>query len=868
MEKPNGGRDQSVPSCGLTAADFTRIAANGFGDPQNAYCHAMAYFQDQVYVGTTRHSMALLRLFPPLDAPAMEPWPVKVPNSVQELDMQGQIWRWESAGGQWEKVHISPLITGKNGQEVPRDLGYRGMAVFHGRSDPAPALYVSAMSTVLRGTAARILRSLDGVNFAPVSEPGLGNPNVSTFRSLLAFDDYLYVPPTGEGTTFNSNRASIILRSADPVEGRWELACEPGFGDPTNNGIFEMAVFNGHLYAGTFNHYQGYQIWKTPATSAAPCRWTKVLDRGAYRGSLNEVAMSLCVFNGALYVGSAIQNGGYDRTNMVGPAAGEIIRIYPDDSWDLVVGSPRQTPDGMKYSLSGMGPGFDSIFAGYIWRMAVHEGWLYASTFDWSVFLQYARRPSPSAKRLMRMFGVDRILHRGGGFELWRTLDGINWIPVTLNGLGNPYNYGARNLVSTPYGLFLGTANPFGPEVAARIATGWVYIPNPSGGAEVWLGRTPLQLADRSPQSTADRQDLTDTIVIRSGQARDNALPERSVLLRTVHSRRGGSACALLTGAAGFIGSHVLDKLLEQEERVRVFDLPEAVQNIQYPDRVEVVTGSLSEELGLVEALEGVETVYHLAGLLPGNSAAELRKVNVHGTENLLRACGHTGRVRRFVFTSSTAVYEGLFFPKDWPLTEVSPLRPQGSESLRNYGRSKVAAESLVRRYAGDLGLEYVILRPATCYGVGSKFAEDLIRWILANSGAGHGPGAGLIMQLIHVRDLAEVIARAGTCPEARNEVFNVAGSEAFPLRIVATMIRQLKGLTDPRTLVPDRSRIWQRYVFVYDVTKAQHRLGFMPRVIMQEGLGELLAAVYDAESSYNAHDRSADYPSTRPVLY
>src|SRR5215470_2855185 len=107
-EKRRGrpGREKLTP--GLAAADFTRIAANGFGDPQNAYCHAMAYFQDRVYVGTTRHSMALLKLFPPLEAPAMEPWPVQVPGSVQELDMRGQIWCWKPASAQWENVYTSP----------------------------------------------------------------------------------------------------------------------------------------------------------------------------------------------------------------------------------------------------------------------------------------------------------------------------------------------------------------------------------------------------------------------------------------------------------------------------------------------------------------------------------------------------------------------------------------------------------------------------------------------------------------------------------------------------------------------------------------------------------------------------------------
>ena len=743
MERPGEEGNRVVSSGGLSAADFTRIAANGFGDPQNAYCHSMAYFQNRVYVGTTRHSMALLKLFPPLDAPVMEPWPVQVPGSVQELDMRGQIWRWTPASEQWENVCTSPMIIGRNDQEVPRDLGYRGMTVFQGRSDPEPALYVSCMSTVLRGTAARILRSADGLHFSPVSEPGLGNPNISTFRSLVAFDNHLFVPPTGEGITFNTNRASVILRSADPVEGQWELACEPGFGDPTNNGIFELEIFNDHLYAGTFNPFQGYQIWKTPMTGAAPCCWTKVMERGAYRGRLNEIAMSMCPFNGALYVGSAIQNGGYDRNNMVGPASGEIIRIYPDDSWELVVGIPRRTPAGMKYPLSGMGPGFDNIFTGYIWRMAVHAGWLYASTFDWSVFLPYARRPSQPAARMMRGLGVDHLLRVGGGFELWRTRDGINWIPVTQNGLGNPYNYGARNLVSTPYGLFLGTANPFGPEVAARLATGWVYIPNPDGGAEVWLGRAARQLEGCEPEDGADGRELTETLVIRNRQATDGALTTPSPLPHIGRKNRGNSPRVLLTGATGFIGSHVLERLLMQEGRVRILALPETVQDIQDLTQVEVVSGSLADEVHLAEAVQGIETVYHLAAMLPGSTPDDLRDVNVHGTENLLRACELADRVRRFVFTSSTAVYEGAFVPDAWPLTEVSSLRPKGLASLRHYGWSKIAAESLVQRYAKDCGFEYVILRPAICYGVGSAFAEALVRWALTDPQAGQSPGAG-----------------------------------------------------------------------------------------------------------------------------
>ncbi len=480
-------------SDGLRASDFTRIAANGFGDRQNSYAHSIAEFNGQVFVGTSRHILALLKLFPPADAASMDPWPVKVPQRVEQLDLRAQIWRWSPNAPAWQLVHTSPEIAGRNGHPVPRDLGYRGMTVFRGASDAAPALYVSCLSSVARGSGARILRSEDGVTFDGVGEPGLGNPNVSTFRSLVVFDGHLYVAPAGEGTTWNVTRAPIILRSPDPRRGAWTQACAPGFGDPTNDGVFELEVFNNHLYAGTFNHALGFQIWKTPATGAAPCKWTRVLGRGAGRGSLNEMAMSMCEFNGGLYVGSGLQNGGYDRTYRIGPAAGELIRIYPDDTWDLVVGSARDTVHGRRIPLSGLGPGFDNFFNGYIWRMVVHDGWLYVGTFDWAIFLLYAqrRRMLPWLQKHVAEHGAKEIVSQQGGFDLWKSRDGRTWRPVSLNGLGNPYNYGVRTLLSSRSGLFVGTANPFGPEVPAELARSCTYVENPEGGAEVWYSERP-----------------------------------------------------------------------------------------------------------------------------------------------------------------------------------------------------------------------------------------------------------------------------------------------------------------------------------------------------------------------------------------
>ena len=199
-------------------------------------------------------------------------------------------------------------------------------------------------------------------------------------------------------------------------------------------------------------------------------------------------------FKGALYIGTGIQNGGYDHRFNVGPAAAEIIRLRHDGSWDIVVGNAR---DG-KTPISGLGAGFNNYFCGYIWRMGIHDGWLYVGTMDWSVILRFTNLEKKPLKisQILAKSGVEDFIDCYGGSELWRTFDGENWLPVTKTGFGNPYNYGIRNIISSPHGLFVETANPFGPTVAVRQGDDWdwTYEDNPKGGLEVWQSLNTLEL--------------------------------------------------------------------------------------------------------------------------------------------------------------------------------------------------------------------------------------------------------------------------------------------------------------------------------------------------------------------------------------
>ena len=480
---------------------FRQVAAAGFGDPHNAYAHTMAWFDGALLVGTTR---ANLQLRGARNPPKLRPWPVPIPDDPYELDLRAQIWRHDPQTGGWERVLRSPLIQRTGGRRVPRDLGYRGMTTVPAHDGQPATLYVTTWSPA-RGRAPIVLRSHDGRHFEPLPAPTLDRERPVAHRALVGFHGRLYTAPIGQvrGRP-NEGGGAVVLETDDPVHTGWRAVCEPGFGDPTNSSIVELTVFDQHLYAGTLNVTHGYQVWRTAAAGPPPYRWTRVLDRGAGRGPLNQVALSMCVFRGALYVGSGIQGGGHDWVHQVGPAPAELVRIRPDGSWDLLVGRARLTPDGFKVPHSDLGAGFGNPFVGYLWRMCVHEGHLYVGTYDWSVLLPFV--PWDLLPRRLRGLRDEiwDFVERTAGFDLWRTHDGERWSRVTGSGFGNPYNIGARTLESTPYGLFVGTANPFGPETAVWSPAGWRYAPNDAGGLEIWTsGSRPPDAGDGSPHPAA-----------------------------------------------------------------------------------------------------------------------------------------------------------------------------------------------------------------------------------------------------------------------------------------------------------------------------------------------------------------------------
>jgi len=179
----------------------------------------------------------------------------------------------------------------------------------------------------------------------------------------------------------------------------------------------------------------------------------------------------MAVFKGALYIGTGIPGLGYDKTHDVGPAAAELIRLNANNSWDLIVGSPRFTPDGLKVPFAAMGPGFDDFNNSVFWSMGVHKDSLYIGTNNvtpWKLAMQGAQ-------------------HMDGGSQFWATDDGENWEPVTMDGFGNHFAIGIRTMLSSPEGFFVGTSNHQEVEKLWHKRARKNGKPG-IGGLEIWLG--------------------------------------------------------------------------------------------------------------------------------------------------------------------------------------------------------------------------------------------------------------------------------------------------------------------------------------------------------------------------------------------
>jgi hypothetical protein len=516
---------------GLEENDFYRISTGGFGDSANSYSWGIAHFNNALYVGTNRHHLwsiglgmeSMLGTEIEIDIVEDPEHPIGTVEWANE--MRGEIWRYRC--GEWERVYQSEIFYWPGAPNplappagwYPKSYGYRMMGVFEGK------LYVCGIGTWWPPMP------FSSVLVSDTGDPGSWQDitgilaTTNNVRGLVEFNGNLFVSASVPGASVTGAGLGVVYRYAPESAGKWIPVSEEGFGSEYNTEVPYMIVFNDHLYASTLNYETGFEVWKTDGTidDNGKYVWEKVVSDG-FGDTWNQWGMTMEVFNDHLYVGSAVGGGFVIKNNeIVGTKAFDVIRIDKDDNAELVVGTyfPRDPPSGWptyRTPLSKWPAGFGNPLNFYVWHMEVHDGVLYLGTFDACGLIRYlpelieglldeetwaslqeelqsalnevdfqtlmTEHPeyAPYIEKLLEISettdpnaAIELIVQYFGGADLWKTYDGIHWVPVTLNGFNNPNNYGVRRLLSVcDCCLFVGTANPF---------TGL-----PGGGCEVLAG--------------------------------------------------------------------------------------------------------------------------------------------------------------------------------------------------------------------------------------------------------------------------------------------------------------------------------------------------------------------------------------------
>lgn len=294
----------------------------------------------------------------------------------------------------------------------------------------------------------------------------------------------------------------------------------------------------------------------------------------------------------------------------------------------------------------------------------------------------------------------------------------------------------------------------------------------------------------------------------------------------------------LVTGGAGFIGSHIVRGLLERGDRVRVLD------NFSTGKRgsldgldVEIVEADLRDASRLTEACRGVETVFHQAAFVsvPQSMQEPLDcfDVNVTGTASLLEAARKHG-VKRVVFASSAAVYGDS---DAYPLSEETPLRP-----LSPYAASKRVDEIYGQLYTASFGVEVVGLRYFNVYGSrqrpDSQYAAAVpifIRRLLDNKPVTIFGDGGQTRDLIFVGDVVRANFAAAAHPSAPGGVFNICtGNETRILDLVEILQDLFPSAPAPEFAAPRAGDIYRS---IGSPQKAAETIGFRAEVSLADGL-------------------------------
>lgn len=304
----------------------------------------------------------------------------------------------------------------------------------------------------------------------------------------------------------------------------------------------------------------------------------------------------------------------------------------------------------------------------------------------------------------------------------------------------------------------------------------------------------------------------------------------------------------LVTGGTGFIGSHIVDALLDQgvkkvitldnNIRGRADNLAEAMLS----KKLQMVEGDIRDISLLTKLCQGTDVIFHQAAIRITQCAQDPRlchEIMIDGTFNVLEQCVKN-HIKKIVFASTASVYGE---PSYLPIDEEHPFN-----NTTAYGAAKIASEQEIRAFFAMYGLSYTILRYFNAYGprmdIYGKYTEVMIRWIDAlekgESPLIHGDGT-MSMDFVYVEDIARANILAVKADQSTG-IYNIASQTETSLSNLAQLLIKLiqpKSKIKPiyqKTI--DRPLVSRRLA---SIAKAKKELGFKPTVSLEEGLKSLV---------------------------
>lgn len=321
------------------------------------------------------------------------------------------------------------------------------------------------------------------------------------------------------------------------------------------------------------------------------------------------------------------------------------------------------------------------------------------------------------------------------------------------------------------------------------------------------------------------------------------------------------NSTVLVTGAGGFIGSHLVERLVRAGARVTALvhynsrgdwglleHLPREVLG-----EVRVLQGDIRDAKSAVGAVDGQEVVFHLAALIgiPYSYVAPDAYVatNIQGTLHILEASRQAG-VRRLVHTSTSEVYGTAQYV---PMDENHPLQGQSP-----YSATKIAADKLVESYVRSFRLPAITLRPFNTYGP-RQSARAVIPTIVSQALVRDRVEVGSLgpaRDFTYVEDTVEAFVRMAEVPLDPGQVVNAGSGKGISVgdlaqRIVSIVGRNVRVVEDPARVRPEDSEVG---TLIADATRAKQLLGWEPTISLDKGLAQTVEFIRTHPTLYKVN--------------